>query len=550
MNEVNINRQLTEARTRIEFLEAALHETHEELEKGNSELLQLTLELEDRVEERTRALRESERELREHRDRLQEMVEERTEELKSVNTKLRANLGKLQASEERFRSLVLTIPDIVYRIDRNGNFTFINDAIQRLGYEPEELYGKHFSEIILPEDVESISRFKLLPRYKGKVTGDKNAPKLFDERRTGNRRTTDLEVRLVSKGRKLKRGLLEHIGKEVTVVEVNSAGMYGINPATKMKIHIGTVGVIRDITERKKLEEGLRKARDELENRVQERTADLLKVNRSLERQIAERERVEKELKRLMDQLKDSQAQLIHAEKMGALGTMTAGIAHELNNPMMGILNFTEYCLKYTLEDDKRHAVLQDCERETRRCIDIVRNLLTFSRMDKGSEEEYQRESISMIFDRVLKLLSYRIEKENVAVTHNFSEKVPDIRIKVSNIQQVFLNIIGNALDALKENKKKEIHLNLRPEDEFVRVTITDSGCGIEPESLPKIFDPFFTTKPPGKGTGLGLSLCHSIVDAHGGKIICESEVGKGTRFDVFLPMEISSLSEKMRGKK
>jgi signal transduction histidine kinase len=110
--------------------------------------------------------------------------------------------------------------------------------------------------------------------------------------------------------------------------------------------------------------------------------------------------------------------------------------------------------------------------------------------------------------------------------------------MKVSNIQQVFLNLITNALDVLEKAEKKEIHIQVRPEGEFVRTTIADTGCGITPENLKKIFDPFFTTRPPGQSTGLGLSICQSIVEEHGGKIICESEPGRGAKFEVLLPIK------------
>lgn len=228
----------------------------------------------------------------------------------------------------------------------------------------------------------------------------------------------------------------------------------------------------------------------------------------------------------------------IQLEKMGALGTLTAGIAHELNNPMMGMLNFIQYCLKNTCKDDKRYPVLEDAERETKRCIEIVRNLLAFSRVEKEDEETFRKESLRDVFDRVFNLLSFRIEKENVLLIQQYADDTPDVSVKVSNIQQVVLNLIANALDALKGRKEKQIRVEVLPEDESVRMSVMDNGCGISNENFHYIFDPFFTTKPPGEGTGLGLSVCHSIVKAHGGKISCESEEGAGTSFHVLLPIE------------
>lgn len=228
----------------------------------------------------------------------------------------------------------------------------------------------------------------------------------------------------------------------------------------------------------------------------------------------------------------------IQLKKMSALGTLTAGIAHELNNPMMGMLNFIEYCLKHTSNDDRRYPVLADAERETKRCIDIVQNLLRFSRIEKENEEKFKKESLSAICGHVFKLLSYRIEKENVLLTKDYSPDTPEIWMKESNIQQVILNLVGNALDALKESNLKELHVEIRPNGHLAHISVSDTGCGISPETLSNIFDPFFTTKPPGQGTGLGLSVCHSIVKAHGGEITCESDLGKGTTFHVLLPLE------------
>jgi len=181
-------------------------------------------------------------------------------ELNRLNEEQNRFIQDLTASEERFRSLVLTIPDIVYRIDSEGRFVFINDAVRQLGYESKELIGKHFSEIIYPPDIDQVSREKVLKKYKAGQQA--TPPKLFDERRTGNRITQGLEVRIKTKeGKCMRSGMIDSVDSAAIVVEVNSSGVYCLNPQSDTKEHIGTVGVIRDISEKKKAQEILERER-------------------------------------------------------------------------------------------------------------------------------------------------------------------------------------------------------------------------------------------------------------------------------------------------
>jgi PAS domain S-box-containing protein len=188
-----------------------------------------------------------------------------------------------------FESLAATIPDIVYRIDEDGRFTYLNHAIRTLGYEPNELIGKHFSELILPSDVEAISRKHVLPEYTSKVTGDKNAPKLFDERRSTERKTSGLEVRLVHKrGNKILHGIVESIGQGNIITEVSSSGMYQTNVGANSKVFIGTVGVIKDVTNHRWMEAELLKHSERLEELVTKRTEELTSANKQLQQAITE----------------------------------------------------------------------------------------------------------------------------------------------------------------------------------------------------------------------------------------------------------------------
>ena len=198
----------------------------------------------------------------------------------------------------------------------------------------------------------------------------------------------------------------------------------------------------------------------------------------------------------------------MESQKLREIGNLTAGVAHELNNPLTGILNFADCGIRFTSEADQNISVLQDISRETRRCIDIVQNLLTFSHShsDRSADPMVRAVRCAEVFDRVHRLLSHRIQRDQVQIEVAVEEDVPEIQTQVDALQQVLLNVASNALDALKGRPEKTIHVHIAPQDLGLEIVIRDSGCGIPEDHLQKIFDPFFTTKKKGEGTGLGLA--------------------------------------------
>jgi signal transduction histidine kinase len=307
------------------------------------------------------------------------------------------------------------------------------------------------------------------------------------------------------------------VGKEAVIIRVEYAGRF-----------FGLFAVLfaADVS-----------ADDEEKGLLKEVAGDIAFALYSMEIEQA-RKQAEEELKKLYTELKESQSQLIQSEKMSAVGTFVAGVAHELNNPITAILHFTQYCIKHTSEEDRLYTILQDIEKETRSCIDTTQNLLTFSHMQRG-EAIYQKESLDTILSRVLKLLSYRIEKDNISIGKHIGIGIPDIPMNVNNVQQVFLNLLNNALDTLEESKQKKIDINILRKGKYVKVMIADSGCGIDPEDIDNIFDPFFTTKAVGQGTGLGLSLCQSIITEHNGE-----------KFIILLPAATAKDAKEAKGRK
>lgn len=290
----------------------------------------------------------------------------------------------------------------------------------------------------------------------------------------------------------------------------------------------------------------LEEARKNLEQRVEERTA---------------------ELTRALHDLQMTQTQLIQTEKMSSLGQMVAGIAHELNNPVNfihGNIIYTEqYCqnLMELIELYQKHccqvspeiqeyreqadlefvfsdlpSILKSMKVGTERIKDIVISLRNFSRLD---ESEQKSVDIHEGIENSLLILSHRI-KNNIQVIKKYDE-LPLIACYPAQLNQVFMNIIANALDALLDsevNPKQLIVKTANLEKDRIQVSIKDNGSGISPEIRDRLFDPFFTTKPVGKGTGLGLSICYQIVEKHQGKIEVISELGRGSEFRIALPIQ------------
>jgi two-component system NtrC family sensor kinase len=264
------------------------------------------------------------------------------------------------------------------------------------------------------------------------------------------------------------------------------------------------------------------------------------------------------ELEKKLEELKNTQATLVHSAKMASLGQLVAGVAHELNNPIgfiySNITHLKEYVEKiqkvwvaveknpnevesikkevdfdYIMEDLPK--LISSCEDGAKRTRDIVLGLRNFSRLD---EAQLKKVDLKEGLQNTLKLLAS--ELKNKIIVHEEYGKLDLVRCYASQINQVFMNIISNAAQAIE--KEGDIWIKTWQEDNLAFVSIRDSGPGIPREAFDKIFDPFFTTKPVGKGTGLGLSISYGIVQKHGGEILVESQPGHGTTFIVKVPLE------------
>ncbi|UFS71527.1 ATP-binding protein [Geomonas sp. RF6] len=244
---------------------------------------------------------------------------------------------------------------------------------------------------------------------------------------------------------------------------------------------------------------------------------------RNLEQMVQERTR----------QLSQIQAQLIRSEKLASLGQLVAGIAHEINNPLTGILVFSSLVQGSPKLDESLRPDVATIIKETKRCANIVKGLLEFSRC---SNPQTGPASINDICNSALSLVEYQSLFMNIAIIREYDETVPRLQLDSSQIEQVLVNIFVNAAQAMQGDGVLEIFSGVDRDGGWVYLSVKDSGCGIDEEHLPKIFDPFFSTKQ-NKGTGLGLSVSYGIIEKHGGTIDVQSEVGKGTIFTLKFPL-------------
>jgi PAS domain S-box-containing protein len=407
----------------------------------------------------------------------------------------------LKESEEKYRRLVQTLPDIVYQVDENGMFVFVNNAIRQLGYEPEELIGKHFEVIIHPEDFKRVSRELILPEYKGQVTGDEKAPKLFDERRTRRRKTSNLELRVLSKGeeecsnevRLMHKDSHIRMGLVELICEVSSSGYYTPNAMAEEKRFEGSIGIIRDVTERKKIEE-----------------------------------------------------QYYLMQRMSCFGILAKGIAHDWGNLLAAIygnIQLAQGCKDMT---------------EQARFFEIAATALKnadqlVKQFERLSHAQVSKKSNVDVYDAA-KVVFDSFPDEGIDKIIDIKPKEYFIVSNESDIKEVLINLLSNSLQAItdkgrceedyirisaEEYTAEKYDSRLLQEGKYVHITFEDSGKGMSQEVRQHAFEPFFSTKkePAKKGHGLGLTMVYTkIVLQNRGYIEVESDEGKGAKFHIYLP--------------
>ena len=321
----------------------------------------------------------------------------------------------------------------------------------------------------------------------------------------------------------------------------------------------------------------LRKAHDELEQRVRERTQELkelnetleariiertaqlnsaneelLKINDRLRHEILERKHVEEALRQSEEQLQamnegleqkveqrtrelqETQMQYLHAEKLSTIGKLSASIAHEFNNPLQSIMTILKGLRQMDILEEEDSKLLEAAISESERMKKLLRNLQEFNRQSPARKVPMD---VQQTMDSVLLLQKSDLKTKRISVVLNYAEHLPLILAIPDQIKQVFLNLLTNAADACLP-RGGEITISTWREGRRVAVAIQDTGIGIEPEKIDLLFRPFYTTKPGVKGTGLGLSVSHGIINQHQGEIRVESRPGEGATFTVLLPVD------------
>lgn len=251
------------------------------------------------------------------------------------------------------------------------------------------------------------------------------------------------------------------------------------------------------------------------------------------------------------NELKRAHEHALHTEKMASVGKMAAVLAHEINNPLSGILTYSKLLRKWMERDwsldairdsrteDARHQEIRDAldliASESRRCGDLVKNLLTFSRT---TPMNLQPTDLNQVMERSLRLVQHQLDLSSVHVQPQLDSNLPLVQCDAAQIEQVLLALIMNAIDAMPQGGNLWLSTSFDSELAQVRILVRDDGSGIPREMLPRIFEPFLTTKETGRGVGLGLAISRSILERHSGTIEVQSELGRGTTFTLTLPVQ------------
>jgi PAS domain S-box-containing protein len=479
----------------------------------------------------------------------------------------------LRQSEGRYRTILEEMEEGYYEVDLAGTFTFVNDAMSRiLGYSRDELIGMNYKIYTPKEDAKAIfqaynrvyrtgeplkwypmaelrkdgtlilAEDSVLPlrNEKNEVIGFRGISRNVTERKKAEEALRQSEERYRAILEEMEDSYFEvDLGGHLTFV--NNSVCRNLGYSRKELIGMSYKGftaeddinsVFRVFNEvyrtgvpnkgfpwkiiRKDGTHGFAETSISL---LQNDKGEIIRF-RGVGRDITERMKMEE--------------QLILTDRLASIGQLAAGIAHELNNPLTSVIGFSDLLLERDLPADVK-ADLKTVNQEAKRTVNIVKGLLAFAREQRT---EKSLVNVNIIIQGVLQIRSYEQRVSNIEVDARLAPALPHVMGNGVQLQQIFINIIVNAEQAMIEaHGRGKLTIITEQVGDMVRASITDDGPGISPANMKQLFTPFFTTREVGKGTGLGLSICHGIVTEHGGKLHAESEPGKGATFVVELPI-------------
>ncbi len=381
----------------------------------------------------------------------------------------------LKSSESNLRSILHTVPDIIFRLDECGNIVFISPAICKYTKSPEALLGESIFSYVAPTDLD-LARFRM------------------NERRTGERATFDLEIRLLLTKENNKSN------NDHRFFSVSAEGLYH-SDLPKAQGFIGTQGIVKDITDRKKLE-----------------------------------------------------LQLLQAQKMEVIGNLAAGVAHDLNNILAGLVSYPDLLLLEIPKNSPLHNKISIIQKSGKKAAAIVQDLLCLARRNIGVPSISNLNLIISEYLQSAEYLQLQAKHTNIVVDTDLEKNLMNIKGSAVHLSKVIMNLLHNGMEAMPAGGRilistGNVHLDQAvdgyeriPTGEYVCISVTDNGIGIPQADLPKIFEPFFTRKAAKKsGTGLGMTIIWATVKDHHGYLDINSREGQGTRLTIYLPATAES---------
>ncbi len=399
-----------------------------------------------------------------------------------------------------FRDLIEALPDALVVTGSDGNIVHVNAlAEQMFGYQGDEIVGQAV-EVLMPERFRQAHCKSRDGYFKAPIIRPMNqCTGLYGLHRQGH-----------------------EFAIEIYLSPLRERG------------NVWGLAAIRDISVRKKMEDELRCARDELELRVEARTVELARTNESLRREMDERNR-------MVEQARQLNAELAHVSRLSILGEMTSGMAHELNQPLAAISNYAQGCVRRMRNEDvDLQSLISALERvtaEASRAAEIIARFREFARKEALQK---QRVTMAELVHKAVELERFEADAHGIQLHVELQAELPDVLVDEIQIQQVMVNLVRNAIEATKvaataqQSVFVKVYRTNDSEDSKVVVAVADNGHGFSEQLGQQMFQPFFTTKP--EGLGMGLSISRSIIEAHDGRLWADSAQESGATFFFSLP--------------